>query len=218
MRIDILTLFPEMFAPLQHSIIKRACAAGHIDVNLHDFRKYAANKHKKVDDYSFSGGAGLVLCAQPIVDCIEHIDPKHEAHRVFLTPAAPVLTQARAKELAGKQWLILLCGHYEGVDQRAIDLCIDECVSIGDYVLTGGELPAMVLTDAVVRHVPGVLNAESLKNESHTTPGVYEHPQYTRPREYRGLTVPDVLLGGNHAEIDKWKMRAGADATKKHNK
>jgi len=166
-KIDILTLFPQMFSALDHSIVGRARAAGKIEINLIDFRAWSKDKHKKVDDYSFSGGAGLVLCAQPIVDCIETIDPNHESHRIFLTPAAPVLTQQRVKDLAvNHKRLTLLCGHYEGVDQRAIDLCFDEVLSIGDYVLTGGEIPAMVLVDAVARYVDGVINPESLKTES----------------------------------------------------
>lgn len=216
MKIDILTLFPQMFSALEHSIVGRARAAGKVEINLIDFRKWSADKHKKVDDYSFSGGAGLVLSAQPIVDCIEATDPKHESHRIFLTPAAPVLTQAKVKQLAvNHKWLTLLCGHYEGVDQRAIDLCFDEVVSIGDYVLTGGEIPAMVLVDAVSRYVGGVINTESLKNESFSGNDLLEYPQYTRPREFRGLTVPEVLLSGNHAEIEKWKREQSNKLTKK---
>ena len=207
MQIDILTLFPEMFSALEHSIIKRACTAGKIKINLINFRDYSKDKHKKVDDTAFGGGAGLVLMAQPIIDCIESVDPNHQAHRIFLTPAAAVLTQTRVRELSTHKRLLLLCGHYEGIDQRVIDLCFDECISIGEYVLTGGEIPAMVLVDAVARHVPGVINEESLKCESFA-PGVkHEHPQYTRPREFRGKTVPDVLLSGNHADIKKWKEK-----------
>jgi len=205
MQIDILTLFPKMFAPLEHSIIKRAADAGKVKINLVDFREYSKDKHRKVDDTPFGGGAGLVLMAQPIVDCVEAIDPKHEAHRIFLTPAAPVLTQKRVRELGVKPRLLLLCGHYEGVDQRAIDLCFDECISIGEYVLTGGELPAMVLVDAVARYVPGVINAESLQTESFSTEKMYEHPQYTKPREFRGKAVPEVLLCGDHGKIKKWR-------------
>jgi len=209
MQIDILTLFPEMFSALDHSIIRRARDAGKVQINFVNFRKYSKDKHKKVDDYAFGGGAGLVLMPQPIVDCVEDIDPKHEAHRIFLTPAAPVLTQTRARELSGYKRLLLLCGHYEGTDQRAIDLCFDECISIGEYVLTGGEIPAMVLVDSVVRHIPGVINEESLKYESFSNVaiGSWEHPQYTRPREFRGKTVPEVLLSGNHSEIEKWKHK-----------
>lgn len=215
MKITILTLFPQMFAPLEHSIIKRARESGKIEIETVDFRAYSKDKHRKVDDYSFSGGAGLVLAAQPIVDCIESVDPKHSAHRIFMTPAAPVLTQKRAVELAAKKHLLILCGHYEGVDQRAIDLCFDEVISIGDYVLTGGELPAMVLVDAVARHVEGVINAESLKRESFSVP-LLEHPQYTRPREYRGICVPEVLTSGNHEAIENWKREESIKMTRKH--
>jgi len=220
MRFDILTLFPQMFSALEHSIVGRARTAGKIEINLIDFRKWSRCKHKKVDDNSYSGGAGLVLSAQPIVDCIEEIDPNHESHRIFLTPAAPVVTQKRIKELAvNHKKLTLLCGHYEGVDQRAIDLCFDEVLSIGDYVLTGGEIPAMVLVDAVARYVDGVINAESLKDESFSPKNgeaLLEAPHYTRPREFRGLHVPEVLLNGNHAEIEKWKKQASIEVTKKH--
>jgi tRNA (guanine37-N1)-methyltransferase len=204
-KFDILTLFPQMFTGLEHSIIKRAVDAGKISINYVNFRDYTENKHKRADDSPFGGGAGLVLTAQPIVDCIESIDPKHNAHRIFLTPAAPVLTQERVRELAKFDRIILLCGHYEGVDQRAVDLCIDECISIGEYVLTGGEIPAMVVVDAVSRHVDGVIKPESAQNESFSTPKKHEAPQYTRPREYRGKTVPEVLLNGNHAQIKKWQ-------------
>lgn len=206
MRIDILTLFPDMFSALEHSIIKRACAAGKLKINLVNFREFAGNKHNQVDDKSFSGGAGMVIRAPAVVDCVEHIDPGHDAWRIFMTPAAAVLTQEKVMELSKKDRLIILCGHYEGVDQRAIDLCFDEVISIGDYVLTGGEIPAMVLVDAVSRHVEGVINAESLKNESFSDGKNLEHPQYTRPRVFRGLGVPEVLLNGNHAEIEKWKQ------------
>ena len=193
-----------MFSALEHSILKRATDANKIQIEIIDFRKYSTDKHKRVDDYAFGGGAGLVLMAQPIVDCIRSIDPDHRAHRIFLTPAAPSLTQERVIGLSKKPWLILLCGHYEGVDQRVIELCIDEVLSIGEYVLTGGEIPACVLVDAVSRYVDGVIAKESLENESHSN-GILEHPQYTRPREFHGLAVPEVLLSGNHAEIEKWK-------------
>jgi tRNA (guanine37-N1)-methyltransferase len=233
MRFDILTLFPQMFSALDHSIVGRARSAKKIEINLIDFRKWSKCKHKKVDDTSYSGGAGLVLSAQPIVDCIEEIDPNHESHRIFLTPAAPTLTQQRVKELAGNhKRLTILCGHYEGVDQRAIDLCFDEVLSIGDYVLTGGEIPAMVLVDAVARYIDGVINAESLKDESFSLSlrgggtttkqstqedqPLLEAPHYTRPREFRGLHVPEVLFSGNHFEIEKWKKQASIEMTKKH--
>ena len=215
MRITILSLFPEMFSPLETSIIGRARESGKVKIEIINFRDYTIDKHRRVDDIPFGGSTGMVLSAQPIVDCIEAIDPSHEAHRIFLTPAAQILKQSRVMELSKKEWIILLCGHYEGVDQRAIDLCIDEVLSIGGYVLTGGELPAMVLTDAVVRQVEGVISADSLINESHTN-GLLEHPQYTRPREFRGLEVPAVLLSGNHAEIETWKNKKSLEITEKY--
>ena len=205
MKITILSLFPEMFAPLKHSILKRATDSGAVSIDIIDFREYSTDKHRKVDDVAFGGGAGMVLMCQPIIDCIESLDPDHHAHRIYLTPAAPRLTHQKVVELSKKSDVIMLCGHYEGIDQRIIELAIDECVSIGDYVLTGGELPAMVLTDAIVRHIPGVISADSLIHESHTEPNTWEHPHYTRPREYRGKAVPEVLLSGNHAQIEKWR-------------
>jgi len=209
MKFTILTLFPEMFAPLKSSIINRAVMAGKIEIEYVNFRDYTKNKHRRADDSPYGGGAGLVLTAQPIVDCIEAIDPEHNAHRIFMSPAANVLTQTRVVELAKFEHIIILCGHYEGVDQRAIDLCIDECISIGEYVLTGGEIPAMVIVDSVSRHVDGVIKPESLQHESFSvgaeSNSKWEAPQYTRPRDFRGLAVPDVLLGGNHAEIKKFR-------------
>jgi len=205
MKIIILSLFPDMFGPLDHSIVKRAKEKGLVDIQVINFRDWAAGKHKQVDDTPCGGGAGMVLMAQPIVDCIEALDPNHKFHRIFLTPGAKTLMQQRVGELAKLPNLLLLCGHYEGVDQRAIDLCIDEKISIGEYVLTGGELPAMVLVDSIIRQIPGVIKEESIQNESHSELGVWEHPQYTKPREFRGLTVPEVLLSGNHGEINKWK-------------
>ena len=206
-----------MFAPLEHSIIKRGCDAGAISIEYINFRDYTTNKHNRVDDSPYGGGCGLVLTAQPIVDCIEAIDPDRKSHRIYMTPSAPVLTQRRVRELAKLDWLIILCGHYEGVDRRAIDLCIDEEISIGEFVLTGGELPAMILVDAVARLCDGVIKQQSLMNESFSTEKMNAHgevvdvkcgweaPQYTRPREFRGLEVPEVLLNGNHAEILKWQ-------------
>lgn len=213
----ILSLFPEMFAPLQSSILARATKAEKIKIDIVNFRDYSTDKHKKVDDYSFSPGAGLVLTCQPIFDCLQAIDPEHRAHRIFMTPAAPVLTQAKVVELAQHDNIIILCGHYEGVDQRVIDTCFDEVISIGKFVLTGGEIPAMVLVDAVSRYVDGVINHESLLSESYVD-GQLEYPQYTRPREWQGQAVPEVLLSGNHAAIQKWKAAASADVTKKYGK
>jgi len=207
MRIDVLTLFPDMFSALDHSIIKRARTAGHLEINIVNFRDFSANKHKQVDDTPYGGGPGMILMAQPIVDCIESLDPERKARRIFLTPSADVLKHKTVIQIAKHDHIILLCGHYEGVDRRVVELCIDQEVSIGEYVLTGGEIPAMVLIDAVARHIPGVINADSLVNESYTNGNTHEHHQYTRPREYRGLVVPQVLLDGNHAEIEKWRKK-----------
>ncbi len=218
MRWTILSLFPEIFAPIKSSILARAERSGKLEINIVNFRDYSKDKHKKVDDYSYSGGAGLVLSCDPIYNCIQSIDPDHTAHRIFMTPAAPVLTQDRVTQLSAKSHIMVLCGHYEGVDQRVIDKCFDEVISIGEFVLTGGELPAMILVDAVSRYIDGVINKDSLKNESHIQKDILEHPQYTRPREWQGLTVPDVLLSGNHAEIEKWKKQASLQISDKYKK
>ena len=210
MNITVLTLFPEMFAPLYESVIGRAVNGGKLNIKIVNIRDYAENKHFKCDDYPFGGGAGMVMMAQPIGSAIEAVDPDHKARRIYLSPKGKTFRQEKVFELVEEEHLVLLCGHYEGVDQRAIDLFIDEEISIGDYVLTGGELPAMVVVDCVARYVEGVLSPESLVQESFSE-NLLEYPQYTRPVEYRGLTVPEVLRSGNHAEIDKWR-RAQAEA------
>lgn len=214
MKIDILTLFPEMFAPLKSSIIGRAASNGKIEINVIDIRDYTHDKHRKCDDSPFGGGAGMVMTAQPIVSAIEAVDPEHSALRIYMSPKGETFTQKKAVELAKRERLLILCGHYEGVDQRAIDLCIDEEISMGDYVLTGGEIPAMAVTDAVCRYVDGVINGESLSQESFSS-GLLEYPHYTKPREFRGLTVPEVLISGNHAEIEKWRNKMAEELTKK---
>ena len=214
MKIDILTLFPEMFAPLKSSIIGRAASSGKIEINVIDIRDYTHDKHRKCDDSPFGGGAGMVMTAQPIVSAIEAVDPEHSALRIYMSPKGETFTQKKAVELAKRERLLILCGHYEGVDQRAIDLCIDEEISIGDYVLTGGEIPAMAVTDAVCRYVDGVINGESLSQESFSS-GLLEYPHYTKPREFRGLIVPEVLISGNHAEIEKWRNKMAEELTKK---
>ena len=208
MKITILTTFPEMFAPLHTSILGRAEKAGLLEIREVDIRAYSKNKHHKSDDAPFGGGAGMVMLAQPIVDAVRDVmGPHFEGKRIYLSPRGKTLTQADAEKYAQEKELILLCGHYEGVDQRAIDLCMDEEVSIGDYVLTGGELPAMVLVDCIARLVPGVLGCgESAANESFSS-GLLEYPQYTRPREFEGLVVPEPLLNGNHREIEDWQFR-----------
>ena len=215
MRMDILTLFPEMFEPLKQSIIGRAQKDKKLQINIHNIRDYSLDKHKKCDDTPFGGGAGMVMLAQPIVSAIETIDPEHKAHRIFTSPKGQTFKQQKVYELLDKEWLIILCGHYEGVDERAIELCIDEDISIGDYVLTGGELPAMVICDAVARYVDGVLNTASLVQESFSENRL-EYPQYTRPVEFRGLTVPEVLRSGNHALVDKWRREKSEEITRKN--
>ena len=210
MKITILTLFPEMFTALSQSILGRALKSGKFSVDIVDIRDYTEDKHLKCDDYPFGGGAGMVMMAQPIGSAIEAVDPDHKARRIYLSPKGKTFRQEKVFELVEEEHLVLLCGHYEDVDQRAIDLFIDEEISIGDYVLTGGELPAMVVVDCVARYVEGVLSPESLVQESFSE-NLLEYPQYTRPVEYRGLTVPEVLRSGNHAEIDKWR-RAQAEA------
>lgn len=214
MRIDILTLFPEMFAPLKTSIIGRAVDSEKIEIGVHDIRDYTLDKHKKCDDAPFGGGAGMVMTPQPIASAIEAIDPDHKAKRIYLSPKGRTLSQSIVEEYAKFDRLLLLCGHYEGVDQRVIDLFIDEELSVGDYVLTGGELPAMVLTDAVSRYVDGVINADSLSQESFSA-GLLEYPHYTRPQEFMGLKVPEVLTSGNHGEVDKWREKKALELTKK---
>lgn len=215
MRIDILTLFPEMFAPLKTSIIGRAVESEKIQIEVHDIRDYTLDKHKKCDDAPFGGGAGMVMTPQPIASAIEAIDKDHLAKRIYLSPKGKTLSQNIVTEYAKCERLLLLCGHYEGVDQRVIDLFIDEELSIGDYVLTGGELPAMVLTDAVCRYVDGVINAQSLSQESFSG-GLLEYPHYTRPQEFMGLKVPDVLTSGNHGEVDKWREKKAYEITAKN--
>ena len=213
MRIDILTLFPEMFTPLQTSIIGRAVNSGKLEINVIDIRDYTLDKHRKCDDTPFGGGAGMVMMPQPIASAIDAIDPNHKARRIFLSPKGRVFNQNVVLEFAQLERILLLCGHYEGVDQRVIDLYIDEELSIGDFVVTGGEIPAMAVVDAVSRYVEGVINSHSLSQESFAS-GNLEYPQYTRPQEFMGLKVPQVLTSGNHAEIDKWRMQKSLEITR----
>ena len=214
MKIDILTLFPEMFSPLKTSIIGRAENAGKIEINIVNIRDYTLDKHKKCDDTPFGGGAGMVMMAQPIASAIEAVDKDHTAKRIYMSPKGKTFNQKLVTEYAKLPHLVLLCGHYEGVDQRVIDLFIDEELSIGDYVLTGGEIPAMAVADAVCRYVDGVINGDSLKQESFSD-GTLEYPQYTKPQEFMGIKVPEVLTSGNHGEVDKWRQKMSLEITKK---
>ncbi len=217
MKFDVLTLFPELFVSVMgESIIGRAQKNGLVEVNAVNIRDYSKDKHRKVDDYPFGGGNGMVMMCQPVIDAYKAITEEMEQKPkvLYMSPQGKVLTQDMAKELSTQEHLILLCGHYEGIDERIIEEIVDEEISIGDYVLTGGELPAMVLIDCVSRLIPGVLSTEgSFSDESHFN-GLLEYPQYTRPADYNGNKVPDVLLSGHHANIDKWRMQQSLDRTR----
>ena len=216
MRIDILTLFPEMFAgPFSESMLGRAQENGLLSIRIHNIRDWADNKHSKADDYPFGGGAGLVMMAQPIFDAVEAVDPQHEAHRLLMTPRGQLLTTQGARNLAQHPRLLLLCGHYEGVDERVMSLMDDEA-SIGDYILTGGELPAMVLTDSVSRFVPGVLGKGESAEEESFSKSLLEYPQYTRPASFRGQDVPEVLLSGHAANIEAWRHDQAMEKTREN--
>jgi tRNA (guanine37-N1)-methyltransferase len=205
MRLDVVTLFPELFdAPLRAGVIGRALERGLVEVALHDLREHGLGRHRSVDDYPYGGGAGMVIRPEPIYAAVEPLKAAGGAV-ILLDPAGERLTDRLARELAGEPHLVLVCGRYEGVDERARALA-DREVSIGDYVLTGGELPALVLIDAVARLVPGVIEAESHEQDSFAG-GLLEYPQYTRPEDFRGMGVPDVLLSGHHGEVDRWRRR-----------
>ena len=218
MRIDVLTLFPEMFSGyLGQSLVKRAVDAGVLDIKVHNIRDWARGKQRQVDDRPFGGGPGMVLRPEPVVESVEAVQAEGEpGHLVLLTPQGRRLDQRLVERLAGNQRLVLICGRYEGVDQRAIDLLAPDELSIGDYILGGGEVAAMVVIDAVARLVPGVLgDEESNKQDSFSgDPPLLEFPQYTRPREYRGMTVPDVLITGNHPEIARWREEQRLERTR----
>ncbi|MCQ2463518.1 MAG: tRNA (guanosine(37)-N1)-methyltransferase TrmD [Clostridia bacterium] len=210
MRIDIMTLFPEMCeAVLGESIIGRARQAGYVDIRTRQIRDYSADKHRRVDDTPYGGGAGMLMQGQPIYDCFSDIcrELGKRPHLIYMSPQGKTLTQQRVKELSQLDNLVILCGHYEGIDERLIEEIVDEEISVGDYVLTGGELPALILSDAVSRMLPGVLASdEAYTGESHYS-GLLEYPQYTRPPEWRGRAVPDILLSGHHENIDKWRRQ-----------
>lgn len=214
MKIKVLTLFPEMFeSVLSSSILGRAVEAGHLEIELINIRDYTKNKHKNTDDYPFGGGAGMVMMPQPAVDAIE-ANSEEGMRRIYMSPRGRTLTQKVVEEYAKCDSLLFLCGHYEGVDQRALDLCIDEELSIGDYVLTGGELGAMVAIDSVARLIPGVLGCDASSEDESFSMGLLEYPQYTRPAEYRGMKVPEVLLNGVHKDIEAWRRREALEITR----
>lgn len=211
MKFDVLTLFPEMFEPLKQSIIKRASEKKLIDINLVNIRDFSEDKHNKVDDTPYGGGAGMLMKAD-VVDRAYNSVKSENAKVIYLTPQGKTLNQKIVKDLSKQEHLILLCGHYEGIDQRVLDKIVDEEISIGDYVLTGGELPAMVLIDSVSRYVEGVLSDGSTDEESFSN-GLLEYPQYTRPEVFDNVKVPDVLISGHHENIRKWRRERSLENT-----
>ena len=213
MKFDVLTLFPEMFETLKESIIGKALERKIIEINTINIRDFSKNKHKKVDDTPYGGGAGMVMMPDVVYDSYMSIPHKENAKVIYLSPKGKVLNQQKVEELSKQEHLILLCGHYEGIDQRVLDEIVDEEISIGDYILTGGELPAMVLIDSVSRYVEGVLNKESVNEESFTN-GLLEYPQYTRPEVFLNKKVPEILLSGHHENIRKWRREQSLEITK----
>ncbi len=213
MKISVLTLFPEAYAALNQGIIGKALEKGLFSLEITNIRDYSANKHKKCDDYPFGGGAGMVMTPQPLHDAIAAADPEHKAKRIYLSPKGEKLTQAAVCALAGESEIMLVNGSYEGIDERIIQLDIDAEISIGDYVLTSGDLASMVLIDAVARYIPGVLGSEQSTEEESFSDGLLEYPQYTRPQEFMGLRVPQVLVSGNHAEIAAWRRERSLEIT-----
>ena len=213
MKFDVLTLFPEMFEPLNSSIIGRAKEKNLIEINLINIRDFSKDKHKKVDDTPYGGGAGMVMMPDIVYDAYKSIEDEN-AKVIYMSPQGKKLTQEKVEELAKEEHLIILCGHYEGIDQRVIDKIVDEEISIGDYVLTGGEIPAMVLIDSVSRYNSGVIAEESREEESFAN-GLLEYPQYTRPEVFEGVKVPEVLLSGHHANIEKWRKEKALEITAK---
>lgn len=213
MKFDILTLFPEMFETLNKSIIGKAKEKQLVEINLINIRDFSKDKHKKVDDTPYGGGAGMVMMPDVVYNAYSSIKNKEEAKVIYLSPKGKVLNQKKVVELSKQKHLILLCGHYEGIDQRVLDEIVDEEISIGDYVLTGGEIPAMVLVDSVSRYIEGVLKEESIKEESFSN-NLLEYPQYTRPEIFHNIKVPEVLLSGHHENIKKWRNEQSLQITK----
>ena len=213
MKFDVLTLFPEMFEILNQSIIGKAIEKNLIDIHLINIRDFSKDKHKKVDDTPYGGGAGMVMKPDVVYDAYQAIKDE-QAKVIYMSPQGKPLNQKKVEELSKESHLIILCGHYEGIDQRVLDKIVDEEISIGDYVLTGGEIPAMVLIDSVSRYVEGVLKEDSIKEESFSK-GLLEYPQYTRPEVFEGMKVPEVLLSGHHENIEKWRKEKSLEMTKK---
>jgi len=211
-KIDILTLFPEAFSALETSILGRAKESGLLEIKLINIRDFSTDKHKKCDDYPFGGGAGMLMTVQPLFDAINSVYTK-DSKIIFPSPIGKTFNIKKAQELSSFEHLIFVCGHYEGVDERLFQLFDIEQISIGDYILTGGELPSMVIIDSVARFVEGVISKESLENESFSN-GLLEYPQYTRPQEFKGLCVPEVLVSGNHQEVEKWRKEQSLKRTK----
>ena len=212
MKFDVLTLFPEMFDPVKQSVIGRAAQKNLLEINLINIRDFSKDKHKKVDDTVYGGGAGMLMKPDVVYDAYNAVKTE-KSKVIYLTPQGNVLCQSKVESLAKEEHLILLCGHYEGIDQRVIDKIVDEEISIGDYVLTGGEIPAMVLIDSVARYVDGVIDNESISEESFSKDGLLEYPQYTRPETFEGVSVPEVLQSGHHENINKWRRKEAIRVT-----
>lgn len=216
MRIDILTIFPDLFNTfLSTSIVGRAIASEKLRVNVKDLREFTSDKHRTVDDIPFGGGSGMVMKPEPIFRAVRAIDPNHQSRIILLSPKGRTFSQEMAERLAKEEWLFLICGRYEGVDERVREFLIDEEISIGDYILIGGEVPAMVIIEAVVRLIPGVIKSASLEEESFKK-GLLEYPSYTRPQNFEGMSVPEVLISGDHSKIRAWRRRKSIEITLKN--
>lgn len=211
----VLTLFPEVFSALDSGILKKAVDNGLFSVDKIQIRDFSKDKHHKTDDYSFGGGAGMIMTPAPIHDAVSAVDKDHKCKRIFMSPRGVPLTQNLVKELSGESDILILCGSYEGVDQRVIDMDFDMEISIGDYVLTSGELPALVLINTIVRYIPGVLGSEQSTEEESFSEKLLEYPQYTRPQNFMGLEVPEVLIGGDHEKVKKWRYEQSLKITER---